>query len=164
MQVQNVKIPNKEEAHTIQFNAARNSLQQLKTYSPFPPPFFFSCDRLVFFCVPLTLFWLLVLAKDHHLEVSHHLFDISGEEHMAIQRQSPVWHHRPQGKVGIVKTPDWGLWTLPDCLHPSATALCQRGSPFLVRAFGFAELRVVSSAQAVGGLRGPFAEYLQCQI
>lgn len=81
--------------------------------------FSFSCDRLVFFCVPLTLFWLLVLVKDHHLEVSHHLFDISGKEHMAIQRQSPMWHHRPQGKVEIVKTPDWGLWTLPDCLHPS---------------------------------------------
>lgn len=57
----------------------------------------------MFFCVPLTLFWLLVFVKDHHLEVSHHLFDISGEEHMAIQRQSRVWHHRPQGKVGIIK-------------------------------------------------------------
>lgn len=31
--------------------------------------FFKSCDHLVFFCVPLTLFWLLVFMKDHHLEV-----------------------------------------------------------------------------------------------
>lgn len=81
---------------------------------------------VVFFCVPITLFWLLVSVKDHHLEVSHHLFDISGEEHMAIQRQNPVWHHRPQGKVGIIKTPDWGLWTLPDCLHPSVATLFRK--------------------------------------
>lgn len=81
---------------------------------------------VVFFCVPITLFWLLVFVKDHHLEVSHHLFDISGEEHMAIQRQNPVWHHKPQGKVGIIKTPDWGLWTLPDCLHPSLAILLKK--------------------------------------
>lgn len=79
----------------------QHSLQPLRMYSLFLK----SCDHLVFFCVPLTLFWLLVFVKDHHLEVSHHLFDISGEEHMAIQRQSRVWHHRPQGKVGIIKAP-----------------------------------------------------------
>ena len=83
---------------------------------------------VVFFCVPITLFWLLVFVKYHHLEVSCHLFDISGEEHMAIQRQNPVWHHKPQGKVGIVKTPGWGLWTLPDCLHSSAAVLSKQWS------------------------------------
>lgn len=108
---------------------------------------------VVFFCVPLTLFWLLVLVKDHHLEVFHHLFDISGEEHMAIQRQSPVWHHRPQGKVGIVKTPDW------DSEHylTASIHLQQRYCPSNVLAWacaaggcsGFLQQCVVSPAQTV---------------
>lgn len=56
---------------------------------------------IVFLIIYFTLFWLLVLLKDHHFEVLRHLLDISGEEHMAIQSQRPEWHHKPQDGAEI---------------------------------------------------------------
>lgn len=95
----------------------------------YPPKNWDHRDLFFIYIFFFTVFlWLcftttLVVVKERHLEASHHLLDISGEEHMAIQRQGLAWHHPPQGSVGLIQLPVGpGLWTPPDCcLH------CQSG-------------------------------------
>lgn len=58
---------------------------------------------IYFNCFPLTLFLSACCGGRTSLEASHHLLDISGEEHMAIQRQCFEWHHPPQGSAVLIQ-------------------------------------------------------------